>query len=151
MSEAIRDVLRGLPFVEDMEPYQIDRLAVMAKEVGFETDQIIFREGDTHKQFYIVLSGTVALEVIGVGGAFRVLTVERGGELGWSFMLAKTGRHFRARAMDTVRALAFDGDELQKACEGDAVFGYRLTKRVLRVVSDRLEATRIRLLDICGA
>ena len=63
MGQSIVEALRGLPFVEDMDPSHIDRLAAMAKEVGFEEDQVIFREGDTSKLFYIVLSGKVALEI----------------------------------------------------------------------------------------
>ena len=151
MGQSIQEVLRGLPFVEEMQPSHIDRLAAMAKEVGFEKDQVIFREGDTSKQFYIVLSGKVALEIRTHSGASRLLTVEDGRELGWSFLLSKTGRHFRARALERVRALVFDGAALQKACEEDPVFGYRLTKRVLRVVSDRLEATRLHVLDTGGS
>ena len=148
MGQSVAEALRGLPFVEEMEPHHVTKLATMAKEVGFEKDQIIFREGDTSKQFYIVLSGKVALEIRTQRGASRLMTVEDGRELGWSFLLSKTGRHFRARALEQVRALVFDGVALQRACEEDPVFGYRLTKRVLRVVSDRLEATRLRLLDI---
>ncbi len=150
MGQSVAEALRGLPFVEEMEPHHITRLATIAKEVGFEKDQVIFREGDTSKQFYIVLSGKVALEIRTHRGASRLMTVEDGRELGWSFLLSKTGRHFRARALERVRALVFDGAALQRACEEDQVFGYRLTKRVLRVVSDRLEATRLRLLDIDG-
>jgi CRP/FNR family cyclic AMP-dependent transcriptional regulator len=148
MALSVQDALRDLPFVEDLEPRHIDRLAAMAKEVGFEKDQIIFREGDSHKQFYIILFGKVALEVTAAGGIVRVLTVGGGGELGWSFLLSKTGRHFRARALERVRALVFEGEEIIRACEEDPLFGYRLTKRVLRVVSDRLEATRMRFLDV---
>jgi CRP/FNR family cyclic AMP-dependent transcriptional regulator len=148
MGQSVQEALSGLPFVEEMEPHQISRLAAMAKEVGFEKDQVIFREGDTSKQFYIILSGKVALEIRTHKGASRLLTVGEGRELGWSFLLSKTGRHFRARALEHVRALVFDGEALQKACEEDPLFGYRLTKRVLRVVSDRLEATRLHVLDM---
>jgi CRP-like cAMP-binding protein len=151
MEHVAVEVLRGLPFVEDMEPRHIDILAAIAKEVGFEQDQIIFREGDTNRQFYIVVSGQVALEITTLTRVVRVLTVEEGGELGWSFMLSRTGRHFRARALGRVRTLVFEGEALHRACDEDAVFGYRLTRRVLRVVSDRLAATRRRLADLYGS
>ena len=151
MEQTVVEALRGLAFVKDMEPRLVDRLAATAKEVGFEKDQVIFREGDTGKQFYIVLSGKVALEMTTLKGPFRVQTIEAGGELGWSFLLSKTGRHFRARAVERVRALVFDGEQIKKACEEDAVFGYQLTTRVLGVVSGRLEATRMRFPDIYGS
>ena len=151
MEQTVVEALRGLAFVDGMEPRHVDRLAATAKEVGFERDQVIFREGDTGKQFYIVLSGKVALEMTTVKGPFRVQTIEPGHELGWSFLLSKTGRHFRARALERVRALVFDGDQIKKACEEDLAFGYQLTKRVLGVVSGRLEATRLHFLDISAA
>ncbi len=66
--------------------HHIAKLAAMAREVGFEKDQVIFREGDFSKQFYLVLSGKVALEIRTRRGASRLMTVEDGGELGWSFL-----------------------------------------------------------------
>ncbi len=139
--------LRELAFAEGMEPGHVDRLAAMAREVGFEANQVIFREGDAEKQFYVVLSGKVALEMTTLSGHVRVQTIEEGGELGWSFLLPETRRHFRARALDRVRTLVFDGGEILKVCEADPVFGCQLTKRLLAIVSGRLEATRLRLLD----
>ena len=70
------DALRGLPFFENMDASQVNLLAAMAKEVGFEKDQIIFREGEAANQFYIVLTGKVALELTTSRGRSRVLTVE---------------------------------------------------------------------------
>ena len=148
MGQTALEALRALPFVEHMEAGHVERLAAMAKEVGFEKDQVIFREGEAPKQFFIVLSGKVALELTTHKGASRVLTVAEGHELGWSFLLPETGRHFGARALEQVRALAFNGDELRKACEQDPLFGHRLTKRVLRVVTERLEAIIVRFHDM---
>ena len=144
------DALRGLPFFENMDASQVNLLAAMAKEVGFEKDQIIFREGEAANQFYIVLTGKVALELTTSRGRSRVLTVEEGHELGWSFLVPETGRHFRARALEQVRTLAFNGGELSKACEQDALFGQRLTKRLLRDVAGRLESTVVQLNDSYG-
>lgn len=148
MALTISETLQGLPFVEGMKPSQVEKLAAMAREVGFTKDQLIFREGDTQRKFYIVLSGKVALEMTTANGIYRILTIQEGGELGWSFFGSGTRRRFRARALDRVRALEFDGSELEKACQEDPEFGYRLTKRILRVVSSRLEAMRIHFIDM---
>ncbi len=148
MAQAVLETLRTLPFVEGMEPRHVDRLAALATEVNFERDQIIFREGDAHNQFYIIVAGKVSLEITTPGRVLRILVVEDGGELGWSFMLTRGGKHFQARALQRVRALAFDGDQLQVACGEDAAFGYKLMSRVLRVVSSRLQATTSRFLDL---
>jgi CRP-like cAMP-binding protein len=148
MTQAVREALRGLPFVEGMESHHIDKLASLATEVGFEKDQIIFRGGESHNQFYLVLFGKVSLEITAPGRVIRVQTVGEGDELGWSFMLTEPGKHFQARALQLVRTLAFEGDRLQETCREDTAFGHELMSRVLRVVSSRLQATRLRILDI---
>ena len=151
MGHTCVDALRGLAFFEDMDDLHVDQLRAMATEVGFEKDQIIFREGEAARQFYIVLTGKVALELTTSMGRSRVLTVEGGHELGWSSLVTGTGRHFRARALEPVRMLAFNGGELSRACDQDAVFGQRLTKRLLRDVTGRLEATIVRLHEAHGS
>jgi CRP/FNR family cyclic AMP-dependent transcriptional regulator len=151
MGQTSVDALRGLQFFENMDASHVNRLVAMGREVGFEKDQVIFREGEAARQFYIVLTGKVALELTTSRGRSRVLTVEGGHELGWSFLVPETGRHFRAKALEQVRTLVFDGGELSKACEQDALFGQRLTKRLLRNVTGRLEATVVQLHDSQGS
>jgi CRP-like cAMP-binding protein len=77
-----------------------------------------------------------------------VQTLNAGDELGWSSMLMRSGKHFQARALDPAVALAFDSDELHKACREDPSFGYALMYRLLGVVSQRLQVTRLQLLDV---
>jgi len=151
MGQTSVDALRGLPFFENMDASHVNRLAAMGREVGFEKDQVIFQEGEAARQFYVVLTGKVALELTTGRGRLRVLTVEGGHELGWSFLVPETGRRFRAKALGQVRTLAFDGGELRKACEQDALFGQRLTRRLLRTVTGRLEATVVQFHDSYGS
>ncbi len=151
MRQTSVDALQRLPFFESMDASHVDRMAAMARELGFEKDQIIFQEGEAARQFHIVLSGKVALEVTTSKGRSRVLTVESGHELGWSFLAPETGRHFRAIALGPVRTLAFDAGELSRACEQDAEFGQRLTRRLLRDATGRLEATIVNFHDAYSA
>ena len=53
------------------------------------------------------------------------------GEFGWTAMLSGTGRYFQARALDPVRALAFDAVGLRRMCDEDTAFGYALMRRLL--------------------
>jgi CRP/FNR family cyclic AMP-dependent transcriptional regulator len=151
MGQVSSEALRGIPFFENMDPCYVNQLVEMAREVGFEKDQVIFREGEAARQFYVVLTGKVALELTTSRGRSRVLTVEEGHEFGWSFLAPETGRHFRARALEPVRTLAFNGEALNKACEQDAPFGQLLTRRLLRDVAGRLETTIVRLNDGYGS
>jgi CRP-like cAMP-binding protein len=77
-----------------------------------------------------------------------VQTLFAGDELGWSALLMGRGKHFQARTLERVDALAFEGTELLAACHEDTLFGFTLTQRLLGVVAERLQSTRLQLLDM---
>jgi len=145
---ALTEVYRNLPFFKGLRYEHLEVLQTLAHEVRFDRDQIIFREGDESSFFYIILSGRVSLEVTALGRTLRVFTVSEGEEFGWSSMLPSHGKQFQARALDVLKALAFDGARLREACDEDPVFGYTFMKRLLGVVSERLHALRVQLLDV---
>ncbi len=140
-------LLRRQPFVKDFQAHQIDKLEALAKPVQFAPDQVIFREGDDCPEFYLITSGLVALEIAPPTGTFRVDTLNAGDELGWSSVLMGRGKYFQARALDDVEALSFDGRDLRAMCDDDTAFGYALMLRLLGVVAERLQATRLQVLD----
>lgn len=146
--QALIDVLQHHPFLEGFDPKHVEKIAGLAYEARFAKDQIIFREGDQSSLFYLLQSGKVSLEVLALGKVARIQTLGEGDELGWSSIFSGGRKQFQARALGAVRALAFDGAQLQAACEEDPVFGYALLKRLLGVVAERLQATRMQLMDM---
>ena len=147
MRDSVLNMLRHHPFVAEFEPRHVEKLATLAKEIRFERDQILFREGDECSEFFLVVTGLVALEIAAPGHTFRVQTLFAGDELGWSALLMGRGKHFQARTLERVDALALEGGELLAACSADTHFGYALMQRLLAVVAERLQATRLQLLD----
>jgi CRP-like cAMP-binding protein len=131
-------VLRKHPFVEEFSPEHIEKLRAMAREVSFAPGQTIFREGDDCHDFYLEESDHV----------LRVQTLSAGDEFGWSAILMGRRKHFLARALESVETLAFDGPQLLAACRDDKGFGFALMYRMLGVVSERLQATRLQLHDM---
>jgi CRP/FNR family cyclic AMP-dependent transcriptional regulator len=146
--ETLVAVLQKHPFVGEFQPQHIEKLSALAKEVQFERDNVIFHEGDECHDFYLIVKGRVALEIEAPGHTFRVQTLHEGDELGWSAILMGRGKHFQARALQPVDALAFDGVALLDACRADPAFGFALMYRMLGVVSERLQATRLQVLDM---
>jgi CRP-like cAMP-binding protein len=59
--------------------------------------------------------------------------------------------HFDARAMEITRAIALDGKCLRDKCKEDHDLGYELMKKFSVLIAQRLEATRLQLMDIYGA
>ena len=148
MRENVLVMLRQHPFVAGFEARHVEKLASLATEVRFDRDQILFREGDDWSKFCLIVTGLVALEIAAPGHTFRVQTLFAGDELGWSALLMGKGKQFQARTLERVNALAFEGEELLAACREDTQFGFILMQRLLGVVAERLQATRLQLLDM---
>jgi CRP-like cAMP-binding protein len=148
MSQTLVQVLEAHPFVAEFRPEHVARLAALAKQVRFEPGQVIFHEGDDYSVLYLLGEGMVALELDVPGHVMRVQTLYAGDLFDWSALLPHAGKHFQARALNAVTALAFEGDQLLASFKADPEFGLAFLLRVLGVVSERLRATRLQLLDM---
>ena len=148
MTDTVLDSVRNHPFTQGLTPEHCATLASLARHASFGKDEIIFQEGDPKHEFFLLLSGRVALEMVVQGKALRVHTLEAGDELGWSAVLMGGGKRFQARALEPVESLAFDGYALLERCRADTGFGYKIMHRLLGVVSERLQAARIQVLDM---
>ena len=60
-------------------------------------------------------------------------------------LLPHAGKHFQARALNPVTALAFEGEQLLASFRSDPEFGLAFMLRLMGVVSERLRATRLQL------
>lgn len=148
MTESVLDAVQHHPFTQGLTPEHCQTLASLGHRVNFAKDEIIFREGDPKHEFFLLLTGRVALEMVVQGKTFRVHNLEAGDELGWSAVLMGGGKRFQARALEPVQALAFDGYKLLETCRTDHFFGYKIMHRMLGVVSERLQAARLQVLDM---
>jgi CRP/FNR family cyclic AMP-dependent transcriptional regulator len=98
--------------------------------------------GDESSFFHLIVAGEVALEQ----NALPLQTLHHGDAMGWSALTSDAQAHFQARALSAVSTIAFPGPRLRKACNRDPEMGYVLMKRLLEVVSERLDATRARFI-----
>lgn len=148
MQKSALQQLEAHPFVADFRPEHRSRLASMAKEVHFAPNEVIFREGDDYSVMYLLVEGMVALELEVPDHVLRVQTLYAGDVFDWSAVLRHTAKHFQARALDRVSALAIEGEELLASFQTDPEFGIAFMLRLMAVVSERLRATRVQLLDM---
>lgn len=135
------------PFSKEFQPQQIARLAAHARAVNFAPDQIIFGSGDECADFYLILRGRVALEMPVGKRVLRIQTLSDGDEFGFSALIMGRGMTFQARALQPVEVLAIDGGKMLEVCRHDPEFGFTLMRRLLLIVSERLDATRLQLMD----
>jgi CRP-like cAMP-binding protein len=139
------------PVFAGLDPVYLELIAGCAQTAGFEAGQYLFREGDRADTFYLVRHGRVGIETAVAGrGALTVETVDDGDVVGWSWLFRPFRWHFDARALDPVRAIAFDGACLRGKCDQDHTLGYELLNRFSPVMLERLQATQLQLIDVYG-
>ncbi len=149
MMETLEPILTEHPFLKGLDPAQIQLITGCASNIRFDAGQIIFREGEEADQFYVIRQGKVALQIYTpTHGSIIIDTLTEGDILGWSWLIPPYQWRFDAVAIELTRAIALDGKCLRTKCEADHNLGYELLKRFAAIVDERLESTRIRLLDV---
>jgi len=149
--ETIETLLRDVPIFQGMSAGALELLSGCATNTRFADDEVIFREGDDADTFYVIRHGRVALETfVPARGSVTIETIDPGEVVGWSWLFAPYRWHFDARALGLVRATQFDAACLRAKSEQDPAFGYDLITRFTQVLIERLQWTRLRLLDVYG-
>ena len=148
----LKEILAGHPFFHSFAPEHLEFIAGCAINAGFDEDQFLFREGEPADTFHVIRRGQVALEVQLPGrGALRIQTLREGDVLGASWLFSPYQWQFDARATTLVRTTAFDGACLRQKAEDDHDMGYELMKRFASRLVERLQETRLQLLDLYGS
>ncbi|AWI27455.1 MULTISPECIES: cyclic nucleotide-binding domain-containing protein [Streptomyces] len=125
------------------------RLMALARDTAFPGATRIFEEGEEADRFWIIRSGTVALDVHVPGrGPAVVETVGAGGLLGWSWLCPPRLWHLGAETREPVRAWEFEAAPVRDLCAHNPALGLALVTVVAETIGDRLRATRTRLLDL---
>lgn len=149
--ESISKLLREHPFFTGLAEADLELVAGCASNVVFKAGESIFREGGDADHFYVLRYGRVVTEIRDPSrGPIRIQTLGPGDVLGWSWLFPPYRWQHDARAVELTRALAFDGACLRSKSEDDPRLGYDLMKRFARVIVERLEHTRMQLLDVYG-
>jgi CRP/FNR family cyclic AMP-dependent transcriptional regulator len=144
-------LLTEVPMFEGMASERLALIAGCASNRVFDDGTYLLREGEPADAFYVLRTGDVALEThVPQRGALTLETLHAGDVLGWSWLVSPHRTAFDARALGTVHTMAFDGRCLRGKCEQDHDLGYDVLMRFVAVIVERLQATRLQLLDVYG-
>jgi CRP/FNR family transcriptional regulator, cyclic AMP receptor protein len=151
MTASLATELAAHPFFADLPDEVVAAVAPLVTRLDADAGQVLGREGDPAGAFYALTAGVVALEVHSPQRRPAVLeTLHAGDVVGWSWLVPPYRWHFDAVAQDAVGALVIDGARLRARMDADPALGYALTARFIPVIVDRLQSTRLRLLDLYG-
>lgn len=150
--EGLDRIVREHPFFAGLEDRFCALVSGCAKNARFEAGQYLFHEGEAADQFYLLRHGRVALEITAPGrGAVTFQTLREGEIVGVSWLIPPYRWTYDAKALELTRALAMDAACLREKCEVDHDLGYDMMKRFMPVLIQRLQATRLQILDVYGS
>ncbi|MDE2183700.1 MAG: cyclic nucleotide-binding domain-containing protein [Alphaproteobacteria bacterium] len=149
--EGLERIIREHPFFAGMKEEFTDLLSGCAKNVRFEAGQYLAREGDTAKEFYLLRTGRVAIQIATPERRITIKTVSANEIVGASWLVPPYRWGLDAQALELTRAIALDATCLRDKCEDNHSLGYDLMKRFMPILSQRLQAARLQLLDLYGA
>jgi CRP/FNR family cyclic AMP-dependent transcriptional regulator len=145
--QEIEDRLAAHPFLKGMGIDHIKVLAQSAAPAHFEKGQMIFKAGEPANGFYLIETGSVALEgSVLEHGPITTDIVLAGEPLGWSWLFPPYLWHFDARATEPATAICLSAILLRQHRDEDLTLSHELFKRTCEVMVRRLQAARRKLL-----
>jgi CRP-like cAMP-binding protein len=149
--QALADALREVRFLHDIDNEHLKRIAEVTRLRDVPEGQVIFRQGDVPQDVFLVVSGSVALDIAVNGGQKRIMSVGPGEILGWSALLEQTQMTATATALAPTCVAEINTQQLLAICRHNPRLGYELLRRTSLALASRLSATRMQLLDSYGA
>lgn len=149
--ETLEPIITEHQFFKGFKPHHIKLLVGCASNVRFNPGEFLLRGGEEANQFFVLRQGKVAIELSAAGRKPIMIQMLEGEEiLGWSWLVPPYQWRFNGRAIELTRAIAFDGKCLRTKCEEDHDLGFELLKRFTTVITRRLDAASLQLLDTYG-
>lgn len=148
---SIKDILAETPFFKGFSDEHLSTIAACAWAQEFAAGEYLIKQHDSADRFYLILKGAVSLKVYHtIRGAVPIQTLVEGDILGWSWLHPPYIWHFDGRALETTLTLSFNSAKVREAMEADHELGYRLLDKMVDVMTSRLQATRLQLMDVYG-
>lgn len=146
----LEGTLRTHAFMRGLADRHIARLAALATEVTFAENEVILMDRRQSRYFYLVVSGSVNIELHSPIFTVSVLALGPGQAFGWSALLEHQDTVFQVRAREQTAALRIAGPDLTQACRSDGELGVEIMLRTLQIAAGRIQATEARFAEICG-
>ncbi|HET6529457.1 MAG TPA: cyclic nucleotide-binding domain-containing protein [Actinoplanes sp.] len=142
------ELMREQPLLAGLNDWQLEHLAADAQRAIIHAGNRVFREGDPADRMWLIVDGRIDVDTrLPDRGDVIIDTLGPGDVLGWSWLFPPYRWHFGAVARETALTVELDGPRVRELCQRDPGLGYHFITGLFQVVTDRLQATRRRLID----
>jgi CRP/FNR family cyclic AMP-dependent transcriptional regulator len=148
-SLAVRDILRSLPFFQELTPGELERVVALGRVVPYPKEMILFREGDKGEALYVVLDGSVRVSKAVPGSRDEAMAfMERGSFFGEMALVDEFPRSATAVASQDCKVLFIDKQAFIQMVQEDPVIGRKILWAFCRTLSLRLRETTDRIVAL---
>jgi CRP/FNR family cyclic AMP-dependent transcriptional regulator len=142
--------LQKISWFRELKPEHLKKIAAISHLRKVKAGEVLFHEGDSEDNLYIVLEGRIALNIfVPHRGKVRIYTAEPLDVFGWSSVTPSVRqRTAGATAVMDSKVIAIHAEKLRQACDEDHDLGYVVMRRLANIVASRLLVTRLQLLDM---
>lgn len=149
MTDQVTGRVSAHPFFTKLTDEQLATLSGDGRSAAYRPGERIFAEGGVADRFWLIEAGSVALDMRVPGRGDQIIETLIGGTvLGWSWLHAPYRWQFGAVAREATATIAFDAASVRRRCDADPAFGYAILRCFTPVITERLQATRLRVLDL---
>ncbi len=135
-------------FLECLSPAAREKVLSLAQSFHYTAGQTIISMGDPSLRVFVIKSGRVGIMIQVPHKNSVILTLGSGDLFSWSALVKPHIETATARALEDTEALGISGRALMDICEQDPRFGYDLYRTLTHVITARLRAARLQLLDV---
>jgi len=128
----------------------LELIAGCARNERVVAGTMLLKEGEPADRFFLIRHGAIALELYSPTGPLVIQTLYEGEVAGWSWLFEPYVWHMDGRAVQDSSVVTFDAACLRGKVQTDHELGYQLMTRFAANVIDRLQATRLQLIDVYG-
>lgn len=134
----------------------LEKMATIAAEESYEAGTQMYQKGDPARSLFLVLKGKIVLVMENYMGTHRaplqvtVDVIAKGDSMGWSALVEPYIYTLGALCIDRSRVIAMDAVRLRNLSAAEPELGYKLLQANAKVISNRLNHTRIILIGERG-
>jgi CRP/FNR family cyclic AMP-dependent transcriptional regulator len=147
--EKIENIIKEHFFFRDLNNEQVNTLAKCASFEIIDPDKYILTVKEEAKNFYLILEGSVSLQVFShERGTINLEVIQEGEFLGWSWLFSPYKWRFDAKTNEKTKFLCFDAKILKNEMAKDPELGFKIHKLFSQLIIERLQALRFKFLDV---
>ncbi len=136
------EILKESELFKGLKEEELTQVAQLGTLNKYSSGDSIFAEGSTGKEFYIVASGSVAINKNIAGGRKRNLSnLIQGDILGELSLFDSQPRSADAEVIEDAEVVVFSNDEFRQLLKSNLVIAFIIQTRLIRTLCKRLRNT----------